>query len=318
MLVTGGAGFIGSNLVARLVGLGAQVTVIDSLLPDLGGNLFNLDGLRDRIWLSITDMRDANGLSYLVREQEVIFNLAGQVSHEDSMRDPLTDLDINCRSQAALLEICRQHNPRVRVVYSGTRQVYGRPHYLPVDEEHPLSPVDANGINKLAAERYHLLYQQVHGMWACVLRLTNTYGPRQLIRHHRQGFIAWFVRKALNRETIQLFGDGLQQRDMTYVDDVVDGLLLAAASDAASGQIFNVGGEPVTLLDLARMLCDLCPGATYTTVPFPEERRRIDIGNYVANWGKMRDRLGWAPRVPLAEGLRRTIEYYQRYGDHYS
>lgn len=317
ILVTGGAGFIGSNLVRRLVDLGARVTVVDSLLPDYGGNLFNLDGVRDKIWLSVTDMRDANGMAYLVKGQEIIFNLAGQVSHQDSMLDPMNDLDINCRSQASLLDVCRRANPDVRIVYTSTRQVYGKPRTLPVDENHILQPVDVNGINKLAAERYHLLYHQVHGIWASVLRLTNTYGPRQLIRHARQGFIAWFIRQALDGKTIQLFGDGLQQRDMTYVDDVVDALLLASKSEAANGQVFNLGGETTSLLELARMLCELCPATRYERVPFPEERRRIDIGDYVANWEKIRRALGWEPRVCLADGLRRTIDYYRRYYANY-
>ncbi|HEU0167269.1 MAG TPA: GDP-mannose 4,6-dehydratase, partial [Chloroflexota bacterium] len=191
VLVTGGAGFIGSNLVHRLAAYDAKITVLDSLLPNYGGNLYNLEGVRDRVWLTVTDLRDVNALAYLIGEQEIIFNLAGQVSHEDSMTDPLTDLDINCRSQAALLEACRHHNRGVRIVFASTRQVYGRPQYLPVDEDHPRSPVDVNGINNLAAEQYHLLYHTVHDMWTCALRLTNTFGPRQLIKHARQGFIAW-------------------------------------------------------------------------------------------------------------------------------
>lgn len=317
VLVTGGAGFIGSNLVRRLVHLGARVTVIDSLLPDYGGNLFNLEGIRDRIWLSVTDLRDRNSLAYFVKDQEIIFNLAGQVSHEDSMRDPITDLDINCRSQASLLEACRQHNPEVRIVYTSTRQIYGRPRYLPVDEDHPLEPVDVNGINKLAGEQYHLLYHTVHGLWTSALRLTNTYGPRQLIRHPRQGFIAWFVNRAVQGETIRLYGDGTQQRDLTHVDDVVEALLLASASDAANGHVFNLGGELVSLLDLATMLCELCPRVHYEMVPFPEERRKIDIGSYVARWDKIRRELGWTPRIALSDGIRTTIEYYRRFGDHY-
>lgn len=317
VLVTGGAGFIGSNLVRRLVDLGARVTVVDSLLPEYGGNLFNLEGYRERIWLSVTDVRDANALAYLTRGQEIIFSLAGQVSHQDSMTDPITDLDINCRSQASLLEVCRQHNPGARLILTSTRQVYGRPRYLPVDEDHPLQPVDVNGINKLAGERYHMLYHEVHGMWTCVLRLTNTYGPRQLIKHAHQGFIAWFIHQALQAGTIQLYGDGQQQRDLTYIDDVVEALLLASVNDAADGQIFNLGGEPSSLLDLARLICELCPPTQYTLAPFPEERRRIDIGSYVANFAKIRDALGWSPRVGLRDGLAKTLDYYRRFRDHY-
>lgn len=317
VLVTGGAGFIGSNLVRRLVDLGARVTVIDSLLPDYGGNLFNLEGYRERMWLSVTDLRDTNAMAYLVKGQEIIFNLAGQVSHEDSMNDPITDLDINCRSQACLLEACRRYNPGARIIFTSTRQVYGRPGYLPVDENHPLQPVDVNGINKLAGERYHMLYHQVHGMWTCILRLTNTYGPRQLIKHARQGFIAWFIRQALQGGTIQIYGDGQQQRDLTYVDDVVEAILLASLNDAANGQIFNLGGELVSLLDLSRLICELCPSTQYKLVPFPEERRRIDIGSYVANCSKIRDALGWSPSVRLRDGIEQTLDYYRRFSDHY-
>ncbi|HLQ35639.1 MAG TPA: NAD-dependent epimerase/dehydratase family protein [Chloroflexota bacterium] len=317
VLVTGGCGFIGSNLVKRLVALGANVTAVDSLLPEYGGNLFNLECVRPKIWLSVTDLRDANALTYLIQDQEIIFNLAGQVSHEDSMTDPLTDLDINCRSQASLLESCRRHNPDARIVYASTRQVYGRPHYLPVDENHPPKPVDVNGINKLAAEQYHLLYHRAHGMWACALRLTNTFGPGQLIKHARQGFIAWFVRTALSGGTIQLYGGGQQQRDLTYVDDAVDAFLLAAASDCANGEVFNVGGEQTTVAALAAILCELRPETKVESIPFPVERLRIDIGDYVASWDKIAARLGWRPRVPLRAGIERTLEYYREYGQHY-
>src|SRR6185436_4661878 len=232
VLVTGGLGFIGSNLCRTLADLGAVVTAVDSLLPDYGGNLFNLDGYEQKLRINIADVR-GHGMEYLVRGHEVLFNLAGQVSHIDSMTDPVTDLEINCTSQLRLLEAVRRGNPELRVVYAGTRQVYGRPLYLPVDEKHLLQPVDVNGINKISGEFYHLVYHQVYGISTSSLRLTNTYGPRQLIRHNRQGFIGWFVRQAALGEEIQIFGDGSQKRDFNHVDDVTDAFLRAGASDAA-------------------------------------------------------------------------------------
>jgi UDP-glucose 4-epimerase len=317
VLVTGGLGFIGSNLCRALADLGAETTAVDSLLPDYGGNLFNLAGYEDRVRINIADVR-GHGMEYLVRGQEVLFNLAGQVSHIDSMTDPVTDLEINCTSQLRVLEAVRRGNPELKVVYAGTRQVYGRPHYLPVDEKHLLQPVDVNGINKISGEFYHLVYHQVYGIRASSLRLTNTYGPRQLIRHSRQGFIGWFVRQAAFREEIQVFGDGSQRRDFNYVDDVVDAFLRAGATDRADGQVFNLGDEtPVSLLDLAKLLIEVAGGGSYRLVPFPPERKRIDIGDFFADISKVRATLGWEPRRPLRDGLAETISYYRDHRDQY-
>ena len=317
VLVTGGLGFIGSNLCRSLADLGARVLAVDSLLPDYGGNLFNLDGYEDRVQVNIADVR-GHGMGYLVRGQDVLFNLAGQVSHIDSMTDPFTDLEINCRSQLWILEALRKNNPEARVVYAGTRQVYGKPVRLPVDESHPLNPTDVNGINKISGELYHLVYHSVYGIRACSLRLTNTYGPRQLIRHSRQGFVAWFIRKAVLGEEIQIYGDGTQKRDFDYVDDVVDAFLRAGASDVAPGQVFNLGGETaITLLDLARMLIDIAGAGSYTLVPFPEDRKRIDIGDFQSDPSKIREALGWQPRVGLREGLERTVAYYRQHKERY-
>jgi UDP-glucose 4-epimerase len=317
VLVTGGLGFIGSNLCRSLADLGARVLAVDSLLPDYGGNLFNLAGYEDRVQVNIADVR-GHGMGYLVRGQEVLFNLAGQVSHIDSMTDPFTDLEINCRSQLWILEALRQNNPEARVVYAGTRQVYGKPVRLPVDETHPLNPTDVNGINKISGELYHLVYHSVYGIRACSLRLTNTYGPRQLIRHSRQGFIAWFIRQAVLGEEIQIYGDGAQKRDFDYVDDVVDAFLRAGASDGAPGQVFNLGGEAaISLLDLARMLIEIAGAGSYRLVPFPEDRKRIDIGDFQADPSKIRGALGWEPRVGLREGLERTVAYYRQHKERY-
>jgi len=235
VMITGGLGFIGSTLAHQLVELGASVLIVDSLIPEYGGNLFNVAGIEDRVRINIADIRQSSTMNYLVRDQEVIFNLAGQVSHIDSMQDPYTDLEINCRSQLSILESCRRYNPAAKVVFAGTRQVYGRPDSLPVTEQHLVKPTDVNGINKAAGEYYHLVYNDVFGVRACSLRLTNVYGPRQLIKHNRQGFIAWFLRLALAGDEIQIYGDGSQLRDFVFVDDAADAFLRAGAEDSPNG-----------------------------------------------------------------------------------
>jgi UDP-glucose 4-epimerase len=234
VLVTGGLGFIGSNLARRLVQLGAEVLLIDSLVPEYGGNLFNIAGIEDRVTVNISDVRDEHSLRYLVRDRDYLFNLAGQTSHLDSMQDPFTDLEINCRAQLSILEVCRRHNPSVKVVFASTRQIYGRPDYLPVDEQHLLRPVDVNGINKMAGEWYHILYNNVHGVRAAALRLTNTIGPHMRVKDARQTFVGVWIRNLLEDRDIEVWG-GDQLRDFTYVDDAVDALLLAALSGDANG-----------------------------------------------------------------------------------
>jgi UDP-glucose 4-epimerase len=316
VLVTGGLGFIGSNLAIRLVDLGALVTVVDSLVPETGGNPFNIEPVQDRPNLSVrtVDVRDVLAMERLVRGQAVIFNLAGQVSHIDSMLDPFTDLEINCRSQLALLDTCRRVAPETKVIFASTRQIYGRvpEDQLPVDERQPPGPVDVNGINKLAGERYHVLYNNVYGIHTCVLRLTNTYGPRLLVKHNRQTAIGWLIRQAMDGEEITIFGDGLQLRDFTYVDDAVDAFLMAGLNDAANGQVFNVGAtEPISLRDLAELLIEVAEMGSYRLVPFPPERKAIDIGSIYVDDRKIRRVLKWRPRVDLREGLTRTVQYFR-------
>ena len=317
VLVTGGLGFIGSNLCRTLADLGAEVLAVDSLLPDYGGNLFNLAGYEGKVRINIADVR-GHGMEYLVKGEEVLFNLAGQVSHLDSMVDPFTDLEINCRSQLSILEAVRKGNPEIKIVYAGTRQVYGKPQYLPVDEKHPLNPTDVNGINKISGELYHLVYHSVYGIRASSLRLSNTYGPRQLIKHNRQGFIGWFVRKAALGEEIQIFGDGSQKRDFNHVDDVVDAFLRAGAKDASDGEVFNLGdAHPVSLLELVKLLVEVAGAGSWTIVPFPAERKRIDIGDFYADTARIRKALGWEPKVPLRQGLAETIAWYRKHKEHY-
>lgn len=318
VLITGGLGFIGSNLAHRLVELGADVLIVDSLIPEYGGNVFNVHGLEDRLRVNIADMRDEHGLRYLVQGQDVIFNLAGQVSHTDSMIDPYTDLEINARSQLSLLEACRHGNPATKVVFASTRQIYGRPEYLPVDERHPLQPADVNGINKLAGEWYHMVYHQVYGLRTVSLRLTNTYGPRMRIRDARQTFIGWWFRQLLEGQTLNIFGDGLQVRDFNYIDDVVEALLMVAVYQAADGQIYNLGSDdPINLLNLARLMIEVNGGGRYELRPFPDDRKRIDIGDYYGDYRRIRSKLGWRPLVGLRDGLTRTMDYFRANLEHY-
>jgi len=318
VMITGGAGFIGSNLAHHLVALGADVLLVDSLIPDYGGNLFNIHGIEDRVRMNIADVRQESTMSYLVRHVDVIFNLAGQVSHIDSMRDPYTDLEINCRSQLSILEACRRHNPKVKVVFAGTRQVYGKPDFLPVTEQHLVRPTDVNGINKVAGEYYHLVYNNVFGVRACSLRLTNIYGPRQLVKHNRQGFIGWFIRLAVEDREIQIYGDGSQMRDFVFVDDAADAFLRAGASDACNGEVYNVGGsEPVSHRDLVHLLLDVAGTGRVRFVDWPEEQKAIDIGSFYADSGKFRAATGWQPRTDLREGFERTVAYYRQYLQRY-
>lgn len=313
VLIIGGLGFIGSNLAHKLVELRADVTLVDCLIPEQGGNLFNIRGIEDKVKVNIADMREETSISYLVKGQDYIFNLAGQVFHVDSMRYPFADLDINCRGQLTVLEACRRNNPGAKIVFAGTRQVYGKPVYLPLDEEHPLRPVDINGIHKQAAEWYHLLYYNVYGLPAISLRLTNTYGPRQLVKHNRAGFTSWFIRQAIENRQIEIFGDGSQLRDFTFVDDAVNAFLLAAASQKADGQVFNLGGErPYTLLEFVQTLLKVCGSGSHKIIPFPEERKRIDIGSVYSSYSKIKEILNWEPTISLEEGLRQTVEYLKR------
>jgi UDP-glucose 4-epimerase len=318
VLITGGLGFIGSNLARELVEAGADVTLVDSLIADYGGSLFNIAGIEDAVRVNISDVRDEHSLHYLVRDQDFLFNLAGQTSHLDSMRDPYTDLEINCRSQLSILEACRYRNPEARIVFASTRQIYGRPERVPVDEQHPIRPIDVNGINKTAGEWYHLLYGDVYGLRVSVLRLTNTYGPRMRVKDARQTFLGYWLKLLVTGQPIQVFGDGEQRRDFTYVDDAVGAFLLAALRDEAAGQVYNLGGEEYTSLrKLAELLVELNGGGEFELVPFPEDRKAIDIGDFYADFTRVRAELGWQPLVPLREGLEQTLAFYRAEGGHY-
>ena len=318
VLVSGGLGFIGSSLARRLVGVGAKVTLVDSLIPEYGGNLFNIHDIRDKVTVELTDVRDASAMASLIKNRDFLFNLAGQTSHLDSMTDPLTDLNINTAAQLHILEACRLHNRDVKIVFASTRQVYGRPRYLPVDETHPVNPIDVNGINKLAGEWYHLLYNNVYKIRACALRLTNTYGPGMRVKDARQTFLGVWIRNLIGAKTIYVFGSGKQRRDFNYVDDVVEALLLAAARSESEGEVFNLGhSEHISLKELAALLIRLNGSGHYELVPFRPDRAAIDIGDYYSDFRKIDESLGWSPRVSLEEGLRQTLEYYRKHHVHY-
>jgi UDP-glucose 4-epimerase len=317
ILITGGLGFIGSNLARRLVELGADVTLVDSLIPEYGGNLFNIAGIEDKLRINISDVRDEHSMRYLVQGQDYLFNLAGQTSHMDSMQDPYTDLEINCRAQLSILETCRQYNRAIKIVFASTRQIYGKPAYLPVNEKHLLRPTDVNGINKMAGEWYHILYNNVYGIRACALRLTNTFGPRMRIKDARQTFLGVWIRLLVEGKPFEVWG-GEQLRDFTYVDDAVEAFLLAAVREEANGRVYNLGGcEALSLQALAELSIKTNGSGEFKMQEFPAERKPIDIGDYYADDRSIRSELGWVPQVGLSEGLARTLDYYRAHQEHY-
>lgn len=316
VLITGGLGFIGSNLAIRLIELGADVLIVDSLVPQYGGNLFNIEPVKDKVKINISDVRDLHNMERLVQGQDYLFNLAGQTSHMDSMTDPFTDLDINSRAQLSILEACRSHNPDIKIIFASTRQIYGKPDYLPVDEKHLLRPVDVNGVNKVSGEQYHILYNNVYGIRSCALRLTNTYGPRMRVKDARQTFVGIWIRQIVENKNFEVWG-GEQLRDFTYIDDCVNALLLAASSEKANGKCYNLGGnEVVSLKELAELMT-LIGGGIYQVREFPENRKKIDIGDYYSDYSLIKNELGWNPLISLKEGLRRTIEFYKENINHY-
>jgi UDP-glucose 4-epimerase len=311
ILITGGLGFIGSNLARRLVKEGAKVTIVDSLIPNYGGNLHNVKDFEEKITINICDVRDPHAMKYLIQGKDYLFNLAGQTSHMDSMSDPITDLEINAAAQLSILESCRQVNTKIKVIFASTRQIYGKPDYLPVNESHPIRPVDVNGINKLAGEWYHLLYNNVYGIRACALRLTNTYGPGMRVKDARQTFLGIWVRQILEKTPIKVFGDGLQLRDFNYIDDCVEAMLMAGISKSSEGKVFNLGSsEVINLKNLAEMITKLGFGGTYDLIPFPPERKIIDIGDYFSDFSLINKELNWSPKIDLFSGLTQTLAFY--------
>ena len=317
ILITGGLGFIGSNLAIRMVDLGAKITLLDALIPGLGGNKFNITPIKQKVKTVIGDLRDEKLINGIVGNQEIIFNLAGTLSHIDSMNNPLNDLDINCRAQLCLLEACKNYNREVKIIFAGTRNQYGKALYLPVDEKHIQEPTDINGINAIAAEKYHLLYGRIHNIKTVSLRMSNTYGPRHQMKHPKQGVLNWFIRKLLDKQTVELYGDGSQIRDVNYIDDVVDALILCAQSRKNAGEVYNLGGGPQTLKDFIDKAIRILGHGRFKIVPFPKDRKPIEIGNYVADVKKINDELGWSPKVSIEDGIGQTINYYKKHKKYY-
>jgi UDP-glucose 4-epimerase len=316
--VTGGLGFVGSNLALRLVDEGAQVTLVDSMLPLYGGNLFNIEPIRGAVRVDFSDIRSASSMDHLVRGQDFVFHLAGQVSHVDSITDPFTDVDININGTLSVLEACRKHNPGVRLIFTGTRGQYGPSTTLPVDELAPTNPLGMYAITNLTAEKIVLMYQEVHGLKGSCLRITNTFGPRHHMKHNRYGVVNWFVRLALDDETIPVFGDGSILRDFLYIDDLTDALLRVGLTDEVYGEVLNVGSAvPVSFRDLIAKIVELCGSGRHELAPFTEERKALEPGDYWTDIAKIRRLTGWEPRVELADGLERTIAYYRQHGRHY-
>lgn len=317
VLITGGLGFIGSNLAKALVIGGANVTIVDSLIEEYGGNTYNVAEIEDSVIINISDVRDEYSLHRLLIGQDYLFNLAGQTSHLDSMANPKIDIDINTISQISILECCKKYNPDIKIIFASTRQIYGKPRYLPVNELHPIKPVDVNGINKWAGEAYHALYYEVYGIRSCSLRLTNTYGPNMRIKDSKQTFLGVWFKNLVQGIPLEVYGDGTQLRDFNYVDDVVSAMLLCAKSRTADGQIFNLGGDDViSLKSLAEMMATLADGK-YTLIKFPEDRKKIDIGDYYSDYTKIKLEIGWRPLVNLSEGLEKTYEYFLSNSTHY-
>jgi nucleoside-diphosphate-sugar epimerase len=292
--------------------------VVDSLIPEYGGNLRNLHDIQNKITVRLSDVRDVPAINDLIKGHDYLFNLAGQTSHLDSMHDPITDLDINAKAQLSILEACRKYNPDIRIVFASTRQIYGKPKYLPVDEKHPVHPVDVNGINKIAGEQYHILYHQVYGIASSVLRLTNTYGPRMRIKDARQTFLGIWIRNLLEGKQLQVFGDGQQRRDYNYIEDLLDALLIAAIEENAIGKVYNLGApDPLSLEDTAKIMCKGIKGSDYQMIPFPEDRKAIDVGDFICDYSSFRNQFGWEPKVKFQEGIQRSLVYFKDEIEHY-
>lgn len=318
VLITGGLGFIGSNLAIKLVELGAHVTLVDAMIPDYGGNLFNIEPVRDKVVVNFCDIRDVNAMNYLVQGQDYIFHLAGQVCHIMSLTNPFPDIDINIKGTAIVMEACKMHNPKAKVIYTGTRGQYGPCVKLPANEDTPTNPKGIYEISNLTAEKIIKVYGDVHGIECVLLRLTNTYGPRAQMKHSRYGVVNWFVRLAIDDETIQVFGDGQILRDFLFVDDCVEALLMSAVCPSAVGEVFNVGvDKPTKMVELAETIVRVAGSGRWEFAPFTPERKAQEPGDFYSDISKIRRIVGWEPKTSLEEGLRQTIEYYRRHKAHY-
>jgi nucleoside-diphosphate-sugar epimerase len=310
VLVTGGLGFIGLNISRRLLELGANVTVLDNFMPTEISK--QLSEFLTRIKVAIADIRDEEKVERVVRDQEVIFNLAGKSGAADSNKTPLNDLDINCRGQLNVLEACRVFNPGAAIVFPSSRLVYGKPLYLPVDEKHPLAPESIYAAHKLAVESYHLIYGRLYGLKATVLRISNPYGPFQAGEGRAYGIANSFIQAAVSGRPITLFGDGSQRRDYLYIDDLVEALLRAAYVPESRGRTYNIGdGQGTSLLELAEMAVLEAGRGDIVRVPWPEEFRAIETGDYLSDISLARSELGWSPSTGIREGIERTVVSYR-------
>lgn len=310
--ITGGVGLIGSALARRLVELGADVLLIDNMMPEGGGNLANIAAVRDQVRVDLADIRDCRAMRGLLAGQDFLFDLAAQTSHLDSMKAPFEDHAINATAQLQLLETCREVAPGIVIVHAGTRQIYGRPRYIPVDEAHPLNPTDVNGVNKMAGESFHLMFHSAYGLDTRSLRLTNVYGPGMRIKDARQNFLGIWLKRVLEGDAFEVWG-GEQRRDMVFVDDAAEAFLAAAVTPHTRGKALNVGGDaPYSLTEIAAAMIAANGGKGRCELKeFPPERKRIDIGDFVTDDRQFRALADWLPRVTLADGLERSLAYYR-------
>lgn len=318
VLVTGGLGFLGSNLARRLCELGAKVALLDSLLKSHGGNPFNIADFKKKVRWHKGDIRNKALVEKLIEGAEILFNIAAQTSHTDSMKNPWLDVDINTRGQITLLEACRRLNPRIRIVYCSTRAVYGSSSKSVIDEETSPNPMDIYSANKLAGENYHRIYAKVFGLNATILRVANGYGPRAQMKEPSFGILNWFIRLALDDQPIKIFGDGRQVRDYAYVEDIVQAFLKTAEKQDLPGEVLNVGsGRGVPLIDIVKDVVRIAGTGKITYVPWPETNKKIDVGDFVADVGKIKTRTGWEASMELERGLRETIVFYRKHKRHY-
>lgn len=317
VLITGGLGFIGSNLAIKLYQLGAKIEIIDALIPQHGGNLFNITSIKQHVKLHLFKIEEnKDALCEIVSRQDFIFNLAGQSNHWDSMVDPICDLEYNCSTHLTLLEAVRKFNPNTKVIYASTRQIYGKPEFLPVNENHPIHPIDINGIHKAAGEQYHLLYHKIYGLKTVALRLTNTYGPRMRVVDTRQTFLGYWLRCAIEKKNFEVW-EGSQRRDFNYIDDVIEALLLSASNDKSTGKKYNLGSsEHYSLLQVAELFSDLL-NCKYIVKDFPKNKKSIDIGDYFSDFALIKNDLNWNPNINLKTGLKLTSDFLKSYIDQY-
>lgn len=318
VLITGGLGFVGSNLSIKLAGLGADVLIVDNMLPRQGGNLFNIEPVKDKVKVNISDIRNPTSMNHLVKGMDYIFHIAGQVNHVDSVKEPLNDLSINVEGTLVLMEALRMNNPDAKVIFTGTRGEYGSSLTLPVSEDHAINPIGIYAITNFAAERIVLTYNNLHHIKSLCLRITNTFGPRHQMAHDEYGVFNWFIRKAMDNEVIPIFGDGRILRDYLYIDDLTDSLVNIALNDNAYGEVYNVGsGVPLSFVELAKMIIDITGTGKVDYTEFTTERKALEPGDYYADITKIKKTIDWSPKITLEDGIKRTIEFYRKYKEHY-